>query len=156
MKKLFVVLPILALCLFSSCAKEISPDVYADSQAGKMTRTYEGVIVSVNDVTVSGDDSLEENEAGMLTGAAAGAAVGSNVGKGGGKTAGTVAGAIIGGITGAYAEKQLKTQGAVEYVVRMSNGELKTLVQGPKPRFSVDQEVFIIENSGGRTRLRGK
>ena len=63
---------------------------------------------------------------------------------------------IIGGITGAYAEKQLKTQGAVEYVVRMSNGELKTLVQGPKPRFSVDQEVFIIENSGGRTRLRGK
>jgi outer membrane lipoprotein SlyB len=142
-----------AMVLFSSCAREISSNVYSAGHVGEASTTYSGVITHARQVTVQSGENLEDNGLGIIGGAIAGGYGGSKIGKGEGNTLATVGGALIGATAGAFAEKALKTQNAMEYVVQLDNGGSMTVVQGPSPTFSAGQNVFVIVGQKGRSRV---
>ena len=53
-------------------------------------------------------------------------------------------------------QKKLNEQNGIEYVVELAGGELKTIVQGPSPRFAVGQEVFVMVSNKGRSRVQSR
>ena len=142
---------LIALVL-SGCARNISSDVYSESHVGEASRTFRGVVTHVRQVQVA-PEKLEENIIGAGAGALGGGLAASHIGGGKGQIAATAAGAIAGGLAGAYAEKMLKTQDALEYSVELRNGEMRTIVQGPNPAFSVGQPVLVIVSHQGRSRI---
>lgn len=143
------------LCLTNSCARQISSSSYDSVSVGEVANTYLGVVESARDVEVA-PDQLEDNEHGAIVGGLGGAVAGSAVGKGRGSGLATIAGATVGAIAGSMAEKQLKTQAGVEYVVRLEDGSFKTIVQGPNPRISVGQTVFLHVYKNGRSRISAR
>ena len=154
--KLLFTLSISSLLLLSGCARQISPGVYHGAQVGEVSKTLSAVIVSARSVMVQEDEFLEDNAAGGVLGGVAGGAIGSNLGKGKGRAVGTVAGALVGAIGGAFAERELKKQQAMEYVVQLSNGEMRTIVQGPTPTLHVGQKVFLMYGQKGRSRIQSQ
>lgn len=139
--------------LSTSCARQISSNVYSAHHVGESSRTYSGVIVSAREVTVEDEEYLGDNTAGIIGGGVGGALLGSMVGKGKGSTVATIAGAGLGAVGGAFAEKALKSQQAMEYVVALDNGESRTVVQGVEPRFADGQNVYLIVGERGRSRV---
>jgi outer membrane lipoprotein SlyB len=137
--------------LLASCAREISSDVYASRQVGEVSMTYAGVIRSVRPVTVQQGEQLEDNGLGIAGGGLAGGAVGSALGRG--KFLPTAAGAIAGAVAGSFAEKKLKQQTALEYIVDMDDGGMLTVVQGQDQVFGIGQPVYVITSQGGRSRI---
>lgn len=142
-----------AQLLLNGCASDISPDSYADSHVGEASSTYQGTIVSVRPVKVTGGDQLSDNFLGAALGAAAGGLAGSTMGGGKGNLAMTGLGAVAGGTAGAFAEKKLKEQKGLEYVVQLTNGSMMTVVQGPKDVYAIGQKVFVIVGRKGRSRI---
>lgn len=155
MKKtsLILVSASVATLMLSGCARQISPNVYTEAQVGETSRTYRCTIVSVRQIQVKAGERLEDNTTGMLLGGAAGGLAGSAVGNGHGNTAAIVGGAIAGGILGSLAEDQLKTQDALEYVVELENGKVRTVVQGLDSALRVGQDALLIIGERGRSRL---
>ena len=142
-----------AIGMFTSCAREISSDVYHASHVGEASMTYPGVIIHARQVSAVEHERLEENGLGIIGGGIGGALAGSQFGKGDGNTVATVGGALVGATAGAFAEKALKTQTAMEYIVQLDNGQSMTVVQGPQPTFSPGQPVFVIIGQQGRSRV---
>lgn len=140
-------------CLFSSCARNISSNVYSANSVGEASKTYKGVIISTRQVTVEEHERLEENGLGIVGGGIGGAVVGSQIGKGSGNTLALIGGAIAGATAGAFAEKALKSQDATEYVVALDNGDAMTVVQAIEPVLTEGQRVFVIVSHEGRSRL---
>lgn len=139
----------------TGCARQISSNVYSAASIGEASTTYAGVIVSARPVIVQDKEYLEENGLGVVGGGLAGGVIGSQFGKGGGNTLATVAGAVVGATTGAFAEKALKEQNAIEYIVQLDNGSAMTIVQGVEPSFTAGQAVWIIIGSHhGQNRSR--
>jgi len=64
-----------------------------------------------------------------------------------------VGGIVAGAIIGSLVEKQLKTQEAFEYVVKLTNGQLMTVVQGLDTQFQVGQNVLVMVGHDGRSRV---
>ncbi len=139
--------------LFSSCGREISSNVYASNAVGEVSRTEPGVIINLRHVTVQDSEHLQDNALGIIGGGVAGAYLGNMVGKGRGNTLATAAGGLAGATAGAFAEKALKTQDGIEYVINLENGDSRTVVQGPQPAFTVGQRVWVIESNQGRSRI---
>lgn len=158
-KSVSLALLVVTALSFTSCARQLSSNVYSEGTVGEACKTYPGVIISAREVTVEGGDSLGDNTAGIIGGGIGGAVLGSMVGKGSGNTLATLAGAGLGAVGGAYAEKALKSQQAMEYVVSLENGEAKTVVQGLDPRLAVGQNVYLmitemVSNHGATGRSR--
>lgn len=139
--------------LLSGCARDISSNTYKASHVGEASFTYQGVVANVREVQVEEGERLEENAAGASIGTLAGGAVGYQFGGGKGQIATTAAGAILGGVAGAFAEKALKSQKGLEYVVRLDNGQVMTVVQGLDPRLSSGQRVLVLVSHSGRSRV---
>ncbi|MGL4371644.1 MAG: hypothetical protein ACRCTK_03210 [Alphaproteobacteria bacterium] len=139
--------------LLSGCARDISSNTYKASHVGEASFTYQGVVANVREVQVEEGERLEENAAGVGIGALAGGAAGYQFGGGRGQIATTAAGAILGGVAGAYAEKALKSQKGLEYVVRLDNGQIMTIVQGLDPRLNPGQRVLVLVSNAGRSRV---
>lgn len=138
--------------LFCGCARNISSSSYDAQTVGSVSETYECVVVQVKKVMVEEGDYLENNHTGALMGGIAGGALGNAVGNGRGRTVSTVAGALIGSYGGAMAEKALKNQEGLEYIVRLTSGKLVTVVQGlDNPLYSGQTAYLII--SKGRSRV---
>ena len=146
-------LGIVALCGFSSCARQISPDVYAAGAVGETSETYPGVIIHARLVNVQDKERLQENGLGIIGGGVGGVLAGSQIGKGRGNDLAMIGGAIAGATLGALAEKSLKEQNGMEYVVQLENGSTRTVVQGPQPQLSVGQNVYMIVSHAGRSRI---
>lgn len=144
---------IACIACFTSCAREISSNVYSADHVGEASTTYPGVIIHARQVSVQENERLQENGLGIIGGGAAGALAGSQFGKGSGNTIATIGGALAGATAGAFAEKALKTQNGVEYVVQLDNGQSMTVVQGPAPAFSAGQNVYVIVGQKGRSRV---
>ncbi|MFI5343164.1 MAG: hypothetical protein ACHQUC_02975 [Chlamydiales bacterium] len=144
-------LVMMSAVLITSCAREISSDVYASRQVGKVSITYAGIIKNVREVTVEQGDQLEDNGLGIAGGGIAGGVIGSAVGRG--NFAPTAAGAIVGAVAGSLVEKKLKQQPALEYVVELDQGGLLTVVQGNDQVFGVGQPVYILVSPSGRSRI---
>jgi outer membrane lipoprotein SlyB len=148
-----VVLSAAIVGLSSGCARQISSNVYSGSAVGESSSTYPGVIIGARQVTVEDSEYLEQNALGVVGGGVGGAVLGSQFGKGKGNTLATVGGALAGAAAGAFAEKALKSQNAMEYIVALENGESKTVVQGVDPTMAVGQKVWLIVSYEGRSRV---
>jgi outer membrane lipoprotein SlyB len=123
-----------SIMLFTSCASQISSDVYTSRQVGEVSTTYAGTIKNVREVCVEQGDQLENNGLGVAGGGVTGGILGSNIGKG--RFFPTAAGAIAGAVTGSLIEKKLKQQSAFEYIIELENGGLMTVVQGQDQVFT--------------------
>lgn len=145
-----------AMVIFGGCARQISSNVYSGASVGETSTTYPGVIIGARQVTVEDKEYLEQNGLGIIGGGVGGAYLGSKIGKGEGNTLATVGGAVAGAVAGAYAEKALKSQNAMEYVVALENGESKTVVQGPDPMMGVGQKVWLMVSYQGRSRITAR
>ncbi|MDR3179364.1 MAG: glycine zipper 2TM domain-containing protein [Holosporaceae bacterium] len=146
-----------ALCgtavLISGCARNISSSTYDAKTLGAATDTYECVVVKVRKVLVEEGERLEENKTGTLVGAIAGGALGNAFGGGRGRVVTTAGGALLGGIGGAFAEKALKSQEGLEYLVKLNSGQMKTIVQSADNPLYPGQLAFLIVDHRGRSRV---
>jgi outer membrane lipoprotein SlyB len=121
MKKLPLLL--CALLVTTSCAKNMSNDVYTEgSVAGKV---LEGKVISIRNVTIKSNAKLQENTAGGLAGGLAGGVAGSAVGNGAGSSAAAVGGALLGALGGALAQDALSSSEGVEYLVKLDKKNLQ-------------------------------
>lgn len=147
----------MAMCLLSvmvmGCARDIGGASYNESTVGEASNTYVGTIVNVRNVKVA-PDQLSDNKMGTGIGAAAGGLAGSHLGKGTGRLFGALGGAVAGGVAGAYAEQELRTQMAQEYVVRLDSGRMLTLVQTGAV-YQPGQRVYLTSSYRGKSRIIG-
>lgn len=111
--------------------------------------TFAGVVESARPVAVQNEGNL-----GTVLGAAGGGIAGAQIGGGAGThIIGGVAGAAIGALAGRGAEKAITKQSGMEYVVRLENGQLQTIVQGAQPPIMPGQKVFVQLYGPGRSRV---
>ncbi len=153
MKNINIIMLSTLCVLISGCAKDLSSDSYSSSQAGEIAATYRGKVLSVRKIMVENGDSLGSNIVGAGLGAVGGGVLGSMIGQGKGRLLATAAGAAVGGVGGAMAEKKLKQQEALEYIIQLDNGNTVTLVQGLSPYLSVGTRVFVHSSNNGRSRV---
>ncbi|MES2252779.1 MAG: hypothetical protein V4482_03735 [Pseudomonadota bacterium] len=138
----------------SGCTRNIAANNYKSSDLGSHN-TYQGVIISAEKVNVAETEKLTENTAGMAIGGLGGALAGSAFGKGKGQLLGIGLGALAGGTAGAFAEQALGNQDGMKYTVKLSNGQIKSAVQGMEPVLAVGQRVLFEESMShaGRSRV---
>src|SRR5205085_2601677 len=90
--------------------------------------------------------------AGGLAGVAAGAAAGSTVGGStAGNVVGAVGGAVVGGVMGNAVDKAVNHYPGFEYVIKLKNNSVISVVQATDVEFSIHQRVLIIY--GAMTRI---
>jgi outer membrane lipoprotein SlyB len=143
-------LTLLGLSLLVGCAPSLSPDVYTTSSAGQVHRVVKGVVTSSRVVKVTGNGELG---VGCIAGGALGAIAGSEIGGGRGSLASGIGGALLGGLAGNQIQKGLTTQNGVEYVVKLRNNSLISIVQAPMPTFNRGQHVLVQYGADGRPRI---
>lgn len=148
--RIHCLLSILSLSLLAGCASSLSPDVYTASGAGQVHRVVKGVVTSSRVVKVTGNGGLG---VGGIAGGALGAIAGSEIGGGSGSLASGIGGALLGGFTGNEIQKGLSTQTGVEYVIKLRNNSLISVVQAPTPTFNRGQHVLVQYGTGGRSRI---
>lgn len=146
-------LSLTGVLLVGGCARQISSETYSASHVGETSTSYPGVIISARNVVVEDQEYLQDNTLGIVGGGVGGALIGSQIGKGTGNTVAAIGGALAGATAGAFAEKALKKQNAVEYIVALENGESKSVVQGPEPTLAAGQKVWLIVSYQGRSRV---
>ena len=143
-------LSILGLALLTGCAPSLSPDVYTTSGAWQVHHIVKGVVTSSRVVKVTGNGELG---IGGVAGGALGAITGSEIGSGRGSLVGGIGGALLGGLAGNQIQKGLSTQTGVEYVVKLRNNSLVSVVQAPTPTFNRGQHVLVQYGAGGHPRI---
>lgn len=141
------------MVLLGGCARQISPNVYSEASVGETSQTFRGKIINAREVAIEGKEKLDQNAAGLIGGGLAGGLLGNQFGKGTGNLAVTGIGAAAGAIGGAFLQKELEKQNAIEYVIQLQDGTLRTIVQGPEPRFQVGQNVLLLVYHAGRSRI---
>lgn len=146
-----VFLFILGVCSLTSCARQISSDVYSGRQVGEASFTYTGSIRNIREVCVDSSDGLENNEVGVIGGGVAGGVLGNAISRG--HFLPTAAGAIAGAVAGSLVESKIKQQMAFEYIVELDAGRLMTVVQGKDDCFCIGQPVYVIVSQSGRSRI---
>lgn len=137
----------------AGCARQISPNVVDGAAVGETIRTEPGVVEMVRVVEVQEGDRLQENTTGAAVGGLAGGAAASRIGQGWGKVAAIGAGAIAGAALGAVAEREITRQQALEYTVRLDNGQRVTVVQGGDSAIPSGSRVFVQFSNRGRSRV---
>ena len=135
----------------AGCTSNLSPDVYATQNTGKIQRVVSGTVISSRAVRVA--DRSTNSNAGVLTGGALGALAGSTIGKGRGSLAAGIGGALLGGLAGKHAQTSLSSQTGIEYIIKLRNQRLISVVQGPTPLFFPGQSVFVQYGLGSRSRV---
>ncbi|MDR1375532.1 MAG: glycine zipper 2TM domain-containing protein [Holosporaceae bacterium] len=142
-----------AFLSIGGCARNISSNTYDAKTLGSASRTYPCVVVSSRTVMVEEGERLEDNKTGGIMGAIAGGALGSAFGGGRGRIITTAGGALAGAAAGAYAEKSMKSQEAIEYVVELQSGGMQSVVQGTDVVLRNGQAAYLIVDPKGRSRL---
>lgn len=125
----------------TGCAAGLGANDVQRSQAGRISRVDEGVIVSARFVNIEGTRSGVGTGAGAVIGGVAGQSLG---GDDAGRIVGGVAGAVLGGLAGAAIEEGTTSQTGIEYTIRLErNGELITIVQGADLEIPPGTPVFV-------------
>lgn len=144
------ILSIVLIAIFlAGCAHNLSSNSYQLSAVGESVETYQGIVISKRVVEVEGDGS--NTKVGSLVGGTVGAMAGSAIGKGTGKIYSTLAGAVLGGVGGGVAANKLTDKEALAYKIKLSNGTIKTVVQGKDIDISVGTRVFVEVAHDGRS-----
>lgn len=148
---LYVICTLSLLTGCAGCTTSLSPDVYTTRSAGHIHRIEKGVITNRRIVNVTGNN--DDLGIGAITGGALGAIAGSQIGGGNGSLAAGIGGALLGGLAGNQVQQGLSTQTAMEYIIKLKNNSLISIVQAPDPSFHCGQHVLVQYNAGGRPRL---
>ncbi|MBA4382890.1 MAG: hypothetical protein C0406_10020 [Sideroxydans sp.] len=98
-----------------------------------------GTVVAVNVVEVAG----KESGAGVVIGGAVGGLIGNQVAQPKDKELATLAGAVGGAVAGHYIEKNMKKSKAYDVVVKLENGEERTLRHTAAPAVVAGDKVKI-------------
>lgn len=145
---------LVAALTVTGCARQIGGDTYDARRVGRAVETRMGVVENVRIVQVREGDRLQDNTTGGLVGGLGGAAAGSQVGHGTGQAIAIGAGAIAGAALGTVAERGLTDQRAMEYIVRMDDGALMTIVQKDDLGIPRGTRVFVqLGQHGERARI---
>lgn len=136
----------IALLALTACAPNINSNHYATSGTGSVGQAMNCTIVSVRQVNVSSSDS----SAGTILGAVGGGVAGSTIGHGRGSLLGALGGAALGGLAGNYAQEELSSQAGVEYIVKLDNGNLRTITQGTDVYMQPGQKCYLLYGSQSR------
>ena len=142
-----------ATMFMASCDRQISPGVYEGRSVGTAVETYTGTVQSARLVVVQEDELLQQNTIGGAVGGLTGGMLGAQVGEGWGKAAATAGGALAGAALGALAQRGAQRQNGMEYIVRMDNGQLMTVVQGVQPQIPIGRRVYVEVGSNGTARV---
>lgn len=144
MKKLFFVV---MTCLVAvGCAADINDNAYKLSSVGQASAVAQGVIVDVRTVSIHGSSG-----AGSVLGGVAGGVAASTIGRGAGSVLASVGGALAGAFIGGITQNELTKQQALQYIVRLTDGDMINVIQGLNNPLSVGQKVFVLY--GKETRL---
>lgn len=147
----YFLLSLLGLMTLTGCTPSLSPNIYDTANAGQIQHVAQGVVVSSRIVRVS--DSGTNVGVGTVAGGALGAIAASQIGQGNGSLAAGIGGALLGGIAGGHAQQGLTRQNGIEYVIRLHNKSLISIVQGLRPSFNRGQHVLVQYGKGGRSRV---
>lgn len=129
------------LVVFAAGCADPSGSRYSSSDVGQIIETSEGTVVSSRVVDIKGGENSGY-------GAAAGGATGGTAGfyTFGGSGLVTILGAVIGAGIGYLAEDSARGREGFEYMVRMDDGRIVTLVQnrdGEEPPIENGTPVFV-------------
>lgn len=147
MKKTAILLAMPLILTLGACTADLNTDNYYASSTGTVNTAKPCTVVSIRPVTVRSND----NNAGTLIGAAAGGVAGSAIG--GGHTVpilGAIGGAVVGGIAGDAAQAELSKQTAFEYIVKLDNGSMVTVVQGNNTIIQPGQRCMVLYGKQAR------
>lgn len=152
----------IAATSLSGCAYQTGPNVYEPYAVGQAAQTELGVVQSARPVEVS---SQGGTGIGATVGAVAGGIAGAQIGPSryhhrghshrylsAGSALGALGGALVGGLIGAAIERDVTRQTATEYIVRLDDGSMITIVQGSQP-LAPGQRVFLQTPYRGRARI---
>lgn len=142
---------IVVLCL-SGCATDIKSSTYSVAGVGEASFTYQGTIISRRTVLVQDTDKLSDHQGAAATGGIAGALLGNQIG-GGNSLAGMVLGGVAGMFGGAKIAKKLGEQQGFEYVIKLTNNQILTIVQGLDADFNIGSHVMVLVSHDGRSRV---
>jgi len=146
-------LTLLGLSLLAACGRETSSNVYDSQTFGEATTTYRGTILDMREVTVKNGEGIQNNTTGLIGGGVVGALLGSTIGRGDGRLVSEVVGGVAGAAGGAALQEKLGTESAIQYIVRLDNGEEKAIVQALEPPLHVGQKVYVMIPHHGRARI---
>ena len=127
--------------LLSSCTTDIGTNEFDVSNANTVSQVMPCTVISVRPVTVRDSDSGKGATLGAIAGGVAGSQIGSGSKAG---VLGALGGALIGGVAGTIAEDELSTQSALEYIVRLQNGNMQTVTQGTDVVLQAGQKCYLI------------
>lgn len=137
--------------LLTGCASTSTSPMYSSGYGGAPASVSSGygVIDSIQ-VIQAGDNRT--SGAGAIVGGVVGALAGSQIGSGSGRTAATVAGGVAGAAVGNRVEANRNAGGQEMYQinVRMSNGELRSVVQDSAYDLRVGNRVRIVDGRAYR------
>ncbi len=140
-----------AVIFLAGCAQSTT-NTYKAGDVGHTIDVSEGKIVSSRLVNIEADDPV----AGPLVGAGVGAATGGLlIGSGSGSAAAAIIGGLIGAGAGYVIEKEARGGEGIEYIVRLSDGRVVTLVQNREnnePALA-DGSPVLIQWGGEYTRV---
>ncbi|HBO58694.1 MAG TPA: hypothetical protein DD624_02130 [Alphaproteobacteria bacterium] len=134
------------LFIVTGCATDINDNAYSLSSVGRASAVAQGVIVDVRTVSIQGS-----NGAGSVLGGVAGGVAASTIGRGAGSVLASVGGALAGAFIGGITQNELTKQQALQYIVRLADGDMINVIQGLNNPLSVGQKVFVLY--GKETRL---
>ena len=139
MKKSLLAL-VLSTAMLSACQSNINADHYSTNQVGKVSTVSQCTVMSVRYVGVNNDSGT-----GTLVGSVAGGIAGSTIGGGStAQTVGAVGGALLCGLIGDATEQGLSSQTAIEYVLRLDNGQVISVTQGTNGALGVGQRCMVL------------
>ena len=134
------------LFIVTGCATDINDNAHSLSSVGHASAVAQGVIVDVRTVSIQGS-----NGAGSVLGGVAGGVAASTIGRGAGSVLASVGGALAGAFIGGITQNELTKQQALQYIVRLADGDMINVIQGLNNPLSVGQKVFVLY--GKETRL---
>ena len=140
----------LIFLLLAGCASDGSHD-YAQSEARAVQPVDYGMVQSVREVKIKGDNAV----VGTVTGAALGGLLGNQIGHGGGRAAATVIGAVGGGFAGNAIERKIDEQDGQEIVIRLDSGATIAIVQPGSQSFATGDRVRVLSWPKGSRVERG-
>ena len=120
-----LLLAVLASMAFLGGCASSSPDVITRNQAMRSQTAQLGMIESIRQVQIEGNQS----GIGAVTGAVIGGVAGSSVGHKRANIAVGMLGAVLGGVAGNAIEKNATGENAVEMVIQLANGSRIAIVQ---------------------------
>ncbi|MEJ2514797.1 MAG: hypothetical protein P8102_06165 [Gammaproteobacteria bacterium] len=136
------------VALVAACAGSRGP-AYPESQAGTAWAAHEGEIVSLREVTLSG----EETALGTIGGGAIGYAIGRSIGSGSGSRVAGAVGGVAGVVAGGELESAARTRPGLEITVALDRGDTVVVVQPADTNFVEGERVRVLLGRGDQARV---